>query len=158
VESGHVGQEFGLVATPVTTRESGLMRDVNLSMRRIAGTFAEPDPVIFFCECRVANCYAPVTMTAEAFDEAMVQQAAWLLVAGHEPSVTWSRAGEPPDGADPQSQEQSHARRRHSPDPVMRGWRASFGRRFVRRRPLAGVLEPLGAVERVDEAIGGTDR
>jgi len=37
---------------PEVLRESSLMRSVNASTRHVSGTFAHPDPIAFFCECR----------------------------------------------------------------------------------------------------------
>jgi hypothetical protein len=70
----------------VGARASSSMREVNMLMRQVAGSFTHSDPIAFFCECRIPTCYSVVWMSAPVFDEKVVASAEWLLADNHEPS------------------------------------------------------------------------
>jgi len=72
-------------------RDSNLMRSVNTDLRRHSEAQAAEESIAFFCECRSPNCYAPIWMSAPAFDATTEDQSAWLLHEGHEPSALWQR-------------------------------------------------------------------
>jgi hypothetical protein len=44
----------------------------------------EPERIPFFCECRRADCYVPVWLTADAYDDRRAEAQAPLVLPGHE--------------------------------------------------------------------------
>lgn len=72
-------------------RQSTLMRSVNRYMRQLTDPFGSADPIMFFCECGTANCYAVIPMTGAAFDLKCGNEPGWLLLEGHRPSKRWGR-------------------------------------------------------------------
>lgn len=44
----------------------------------------EPERIPFFCECRQADCYAPVWLTADAYDQSRSGPEWSLVLPGHE--------------------------------------------------------------------------
>jgi len=81
-------EEFdpAVIVPAVGARASSSMREVNMLMRQVSGSFAGSDPIAFFCECRIPTCYSVVWMSAPAFDANVVDSAAWLLAEDHDPS------------------------------------------------------------------------
>jgi hypothetical protein len=76
-----------VVDVPVVgTRASSSMREANMLMRQVSGSFARSDPIAFFCECRIPTCYSVVWMSAPVFDANVEGGAEWLLSHDHEPS------------------------------------------------------------------------
>jgi len=75
----------------VALRESGSLRGVNVGVRRASEVLGLSDPIAFFCECRLAACYAVVWLSASAFDARVADGTGWLLAEGHVPSVPWSQ-------------------------------------------------------------------
>jgi hypothetical protein len=83
---GFEGFDSAFVVAAVTLRESSSMRDVNIRMRQVSGSFALSDPIAFFCECRVPTCYSVIWMSARVFDAHVAGSAEWLLAEHHERS------------------------------------------------------------------------
>jgi hypothetical protein len=110
-------------------RDSRFMRGVNRNLGLLSVALGHPDPVMFFCECRRASCYAPIFMPLAAFDATVVGQLEWLLAEGHAPSAASVTAESAPVAGTP-------------PTPALR-WRG--GRRLVdatgaaKRRPTLGL-------------------
>jgi hypothetical protein len=44
----------------------------------------EPERIPFFCECRHSDCYAPVWLTADAYDQSRSGPERSLVLPGHE--------------------------------------------------------------------------
>jgi hypothetical protein len=78
-------------AAPVALRESRLMRRVNSNVRQLSATFADSEPIGFFCECQNPACYSGIWMSEAAFDAMVADQTGWLLLEGHEPIDAWHR-------------------------------------------------------------------
>ena len=64
-------------------REVALLYRVNEFMRQGRRGQNEPERIPFFCECRRADCYAPVWLTADAYDERRDGPEEWLVLPGH---------------------------------------------------------------------------
>jgi hypothetical protein len=64
-------------------REVALLYRVNEFMREGRRGQNEPERIPFFCECRRADCYAPVWLTADAYDERRDGPEEWLVLPGH---------------------------------------------------------------------------
>jgi hypothetical protein len=88
-DSGERGPGAAATAVPLARRSSSLVHAVNGNLRVLSGTFLRSDPIAFFCECRDPTCYAPVWMSAAAFDAEVTGSTTWLLSEGHEPSALW---------------------------------------------------------------------
>jgi hypothetical protein len=71
-------------AARVVERSPALLRQVNDLMREGRLGYAEPDPVPFFCECRRAECYEPVWLTGDMYDERRADARQPLILPGHE--------------------------------------------------------------------------
>jgi hypothetical protein len=65
-------------------REVALLYRVNEFMREGRRGQNEPERIPFFCECGRADCYAPVWLTADAYDERRDGPEEWLVLPGHE--------------------------------------------------------------------------
>ena len=65
-------------------REVALLYRVNEFMREGRRGQNEPERIPFFCECGRAACYAPVWLTADAYDERRDRPEEWLVLPGHE--------------------------------------------------------------------------
>jgi hypothetical protein len=70
-------------ATPLE-RSPALLYRVNEVMREGRRRQQEPERIPFFCECRQADCYAPVWLTADAYDEGRSGPERSLVLPGHE--------------------------------------------------------------------------
>jgi hypothetical protein len=68
----------------VAERSPALLRRVNEIMREGRRGQTEPERIPFFCECRRADCYEPVWMTAGAYDERRAEAQGPLILPGHE--------------------------------------------------------------------------
>jgi hypothetical protein len=66
-------------------RSPVLLRRVNDLMRE--GRWGQTDPELFpfFCECRRPDCYVPVWLTADGYDERRAKAQEPLILPGHEP-------------------------------------------------------------------------
>lgn len=62
----------------------GLLRRVNELMREGRQGPAEPQRIPFFCECERADCYEPVWLTSDMYDERRSKQPPPLVLPGHE--------------------------------------------------------------------------
>ena len=75
-------------ATPPSTwvaeRSPALLRRVNEVMREGRRGQTEPERIPFFCECRRADCYVPVWLTADAYDDRRAEAQESLILSGHE--------------------------------------------------------------------------
>lgn len=79
-------EEFdsAVVVGAVGLRESSLMRNVNMLMRRLSGSFSLSDPIAFFGECRIPSCYSVVWMSTPVFDAEVMDSSEWLLAERHD--------------------------------------------------------------------------
>jgi hypothetical protein len=68
----------------VAERSSALLRRVNEVMREGRRGQTEPERIPFFCECHLADCYEPVWLTADAYDERRADAQKPLILPGHE--------------------------------------------------------------------------
>lgn len=68
----------------VAERSPALLRRVNEVMREGRRGQTEPERIPFFCECRRADCYQPVWLTADAYDERRAEARGPLILPGHE--------------------------------------------------------------------------
>lgn len=87
---GAVAREADLAASAnppsvrVAERSPALLRRVNEVMREGRQGRIEPERIPFFCECRRADCYVPVWLTADAYDDRRAEAQAPLVLPGHE--------------------------------------------------------------------------
>ena len=65
-------------------RSPALLYRVNEVMREGRRGQNEPERIPFFCECRRADCYAPVWLTATAYDQRRSGPGRSLVLPGHE--------------------------------------------------------------------------
>jgi hypothetical protein len=65
-------------------RSPALLHRVNEVMREGRRGQNEPERIPFFCECRRADCYAPVWLTADAYDQWRSGPEQSLVLPGHE--------------------------------------------------------------------------
>lgn len=91
--------EVGTVAASATgTRGGGraaLLRAINEVMREGRRGQSEPERIPFFCECQRDDCYEPVWLTADAYDERRTEAKRPLILPGHEhggPEIQRQRA------------------------------------------------------------------
>ena len=68
----------------VAERSPALLRRVNEVMREGRRGQTEPERIPFFCECRRTECYEPVWLTAEAYDDRRADAQEPLILPGHE--------------------------------------------------------------------------
>jgi hypothetical protein len=68
----------------VVERSPALLRKVNEFMRDGRRGQTEPERIPFFCECPRADCYEPVWLTGEMYDERRAETHAPLILPGHE--------------------------------------------------------------------------
>jgi hypothetical protein len=68
----------------VVERSPGLLRQVNDLMREEYRGQGEQDRVPFFCECERADCYEPVWLTSDMYDERCSEWWQPLVLPGHE--------------------------------------------------------------------------
>jgi hypothetical protein len=79
----------GHVAPPerprtVAQRSPTLLRRVNQVMRDGRRGQTELEYIPFFCECQRDDCYEPVWLTADAYDERRAETRRPLILPGHE--------------------------------------------------------------------------
>lgn len=82
-EAGHAASAVRPGA-PVAERSPALLRRVNEVMREGRLGQTEPERIPFFCECSRADCYEPVWLTADAYDERRVKAQDPLILPGHD--------------------------------------------------------------------------
>lgn len=82
-EADHAASADPLSAL-VAERNPALLRRVNDVMREGRRGQTEPERIPFFCECRRADCYEPVWLTADAYDERLAEAEEPLVLPGHE--------------------------------------------------------------------------
>jgi hypothetical protein len=68
----------------VVERSPGLLRQVNELMREGRRGQAEQERIPFFCECARPDCYSPVWLTSDMYDERRSEWRQPLVLAGHE--------------------------------------------------------------------------
>lgn len=120
--------EPGLAAP---TRDSSLMRSVNVSMRQLADTLPDERELIpFFCECQTPSCYSAAWMAANTFDAAVAAETGWLLLDGHKPSVPWRQEDPPSSRGTERFPDAAEPRDLHPSPPVARHWRSLRRRRL----------------------------
>jgi hypothetical protein len=64
-------------------RSPALLYRVNEVMREGRWGRNEPERIPFFCECGRADCYAPVWLTADAYDQRRSGPERSLVLPGH---------------------------------------------------------------------------
>jgi hypothetical protein len=80
----------------VVERSPALLRQVNELMREGRRGYADPEQIPFFCECRRADCYEPVWLTGDMYDERYAEAREPLILPGHEHArgeAQWPHAG-----------------------------------------------------------------
>ena len=82
-EAGHAASA-PLPIARIVERSPALLRQVNELMREGRRGYAEPERVPFFCECRRADCYEPVWLTGDMYDERRAEAQQPLILPGHE--------------------------------------------------------------------------
>ena len=78
-------------SAPPTSRKSSLMRSVNNKMRHGSEALASFDSIPFFCECESSSCHSSIWISLADFDTVVADATAWLLVQGHQPSMSEDR-------------------------------------------------------------------
>ena len=68
----------------VVERSPALLRQVNEVMRDERRGLAEQERIPFFCECDRSDCYKPVWLTGEMYDERRAEERHALILPGHE--------------------------------------------------------------------------
>ena len=68
----------------VVERSPGLLRQVNELMREGRQGQTEQERIPFFCECERADCYEPVWLTSDMYDERRSEWRQPLVLPGHE--------------------------------------------------------------------------
>jgi hypothetical protein len=68
----------------VVERSPGLLRQVNELMREERRGQTEHERIPFFCECERADCYEPVWLTSDMYDERRSEWRQPLVLPGHE--------------------------------------------------------------------------
>jgi hypothetical protein len=68
----------------VVERSPDLLRQVNELMREGRRGQTEQERIPFFCECERADCYEPVWLTSEMYDERRSEWWQPLVLPGHE--------------------------------------------------------------------------
>lgn len=68
----------------VVERSPALLRQVNELMRDGRAGQSEPELIPFFCECRRPDCYEPVWLTSDSYDERRAEPQRPLILPGHE--------------------------------------------------------------------------
>ena len=79
----------------VAERSPALLRQVNELMREWRLGQTEPEQIPFFCECRRPDCYEPVWLTGNAYDERSAEPHGPLILPGHEHAteeLEWQQA------------------------------------------------------------------
>jgi len=71
----------------VVERSPGLLRQVNELMREGRRGQTEQERIPFFCECERADCYEPVWLTSDMYDERHGEWRQALVLPGHEPAT-----------------------------------------------------------------------
>lgn len=80
----------------VVERSPALLRQVNELMREGRRGYADRERIPFFCECRRADCYEPVWLTSDMYDERCAEAKEPLILPGHEHArgdARWQQAG-----------------------------------------------------------------
>jgi hypothetical protein len=70
--------------TAVAQRSPLLLRRINEAMREGRRRQPKPELIHFFCECQREDCYEPVWLTADAYDERCTGLRRPLILPGHE--------------------------------------------------------------------------
>jgi hypothetical protein len=68
----------------VVERSPGLLRQVNELMWEGRRDQTEQERIPFFCECERADCYEPVWLTSDMYDERRSEWWQPLVLPGHE--------------------------------------------------------------------------
>ncbi len=83
-EADHAASANRPPVAPVAERSPALLRRVNEFMREGRRGQTEPERIPFFCECSRADCYEPVWLTADAYDERRVKAQDPLILPAHD--------------------------------------------------------------------------
>jgi hypothetical protein len=73
-------------------RSPGLLRQVNELMREGRRDQTEQERIPFFCECERADCYEPVWLTSDMYDERRSDWWQPLILPGHEHATGEARS------------------------------------------------------------------
>jgi hypothetical protein len=66
------------------------MRAANDDLRSLSAELGCGERIGFFCECRLASCFAVLWRTTAQYDAIVADAAGWLLADGHVPSIPFS--------------------------------------------------------------------
>ena len=69
---------------PVAERSPALLRQVNELMQEGRRGQTEQERIPFFCECERADCYEPVWLTSDMYDQRCFEPGQPLVLPGHE--------------------------------------------------------------------------
>ena len=87
-EAAAAGADHAASAGPqiarVVERSPRLLRQVNELMRDGRRGETEQERIPFFCECERADCYEPVWLTSDMYDERLSYWRQPLVLPGHE--------------------------------------------------------------------------
>jgi hypothetical protein len=76
----------------ILERSPGLLRQVNELMREGRRDQTEQERIPFFCECERADCYEPVWLTTDRYDERRSEWWQPLILPGHEHAAGEARS------------------------------------------------------------------
>ena len=68
----------------IVERSPELLRQVNELMREGRRDQTEQERIPFFCECERPDCYEPVWLTSDMYDERRSERPQPLILPGHE--------------------------------------------------------------------------
>lgn len=68
----------------IVERSPALLRQVNELMQEGRRGQAEQERIPFFCECERVDCYEPVWLTSDMYDERRSERWRPLILPGHE--------------------------------------------------------------------------
>lgn len=74
----------------MSAERPGLLRRVNELMQEGRRGLAEQERIPFFCECERVDCYEPLWLTSDMYDERRSQQQPPLILPGHEIAARYS--------------------------------------------------------------------
>jgi hypothetical protein len=114
------------------TRESRVVRTMNVTMRELSGSLARSEAIGFFCECANAACFSVVWMTPCVFDRTIAGHTGWMLLDGHEPSALWHTRAPAPLPVTSRAPRAVDTARRAAPNQIRRQWRVPLERRLAR--------------------------
>ena len=97
----------------VLERSPALLRQVNELMRKGRQGYADRERIPFFCECLRADCYEPVWLTGDMYDERCAEAEEPLILPGHEYARAEARRQHAGSVSDVRSRAQARRPSRH---------------------------------------------